>query len=141
MNGDGTVVVGVDDTPTSLRALSYAAGVAGRQGRRLVVVHVRTARPVGWGMADLAGSIDTEVELRRAQVAGLRSEAYRVAGECDIDVVFAIRVGDPLRELVAVAAEHRADAVVVGSSTRRHPARSIAARLVHYCGWPVTVVP
>jgi hypothetical protein len=39
-DGPKVILVGVDDSVTSLRAGAYAAGLARRQGARLVVVYV-----------------------------------------------------------------------------------------------------
>jgi nucleotide-binding universal stress UspA family protein len=38
----GTTVVGIDGSPTSLRAGAYAAGEVRRTGARILVVHVLT---------------------------------------------------------------------------------------------------
>ena len=142
-DGPGAVVVGVDESPTSLRALDYAAGLARRQSGRLLVVHVRGVRPIGPGLDPLAVAVEAELEARRALEDELREEARRLADAGDVEVTFVLRAGDPMRELSAVADENRADVVVVGASTR--PAHrlggSLAARLVRSCGWPVTVVP
>jgi nucleotide-binding universal stress UspA family protein len=142
-DGPGAVVVGVDESPTSLHALDYAAGLARRQSGRLVVVHVRSPRPVGPGLDTLAVAVEAALEARRQVEAELRDEARRLAEHCDVEVTFVLRVGDPVRELSAVADEQHADVVVVGASTRpaHRLAGSLAARLVRSCGWPVTVVP
>ena len=39
-DGPKVILVGVDDSVTSLRAGAYAAGLARRQGARLVIVYV-----------------------------------------------------------------------------------------------------
>lgn len=51
--------------------------------------------------------------------------------------------GDPFRQLCAVAADVRADAIVAGASEHlaRRLAGSLAVRLVRAGKWPVTVVP
>ena len=51
--------------------------------------------------------------------------------------------GDPYHELRRVADEVRADAVVVGASTKagHRLVGSLAVRLVKAGRWPVTVVP
>ncbi|MGY1714799.1 MULTISPECIES: universal stress protein [Geodermatophilus] len=143
-DGPGAVVVGVDESPTSLRALDYAAGLARRQSGRLVVVHVRSLRPVGPGLDALAPvAVQAALEARQATEDDLRAEARRIAEQGDVEVTFVLRVGEPMRELSAVADQQHADVVVVGASTRpaHRLAGSLAARLVRSCGWPVTVVP
>ena len=142
-DGPGAVVVGVDESPTSLRALDYAAGLARRQSGRLVVVHVRSLRALGPGLDTLGVAVVAELEGRQALEEDLRAEARRLAQQGDVEVTFVLRTGDPVRELSAVADEQHADVVVVGASTRpaHRLAGSLAARLVRSCGWPVTVVP
>ncbi|MGY1814024.1 universal stress protein [Blastococcus sp. SYSU D00820] len=139
----GTVVVGVDDSPTSLRALAYAAGVARRLGGRLVVVHVRTVHSVGPELDPLGVAVQAAHEAREQLEAEIREEAARLAQDTGMDVRFLLRTGDPLRELTAIADREQADVVVVGASTRpaHRLAGSLGARLVRSSGWPVTVVP
>lgn len=59
-DGPRLVVVGVDGSRTSLRARAYAAGVARRQGARLVVAYVAT--PSVWTptMSDPLGAAQIE---------------------------------------------------------------------------------
>ena len=46
--GVGVLVVGVDGTPTSLRAAAYAAGLARRQRSRLIIVYARKQPAAFW---------------------------------------------------------------------------------------------
>jgi nucleotide-binding universal stress UspA family protein len=143
-DGPTSIVVGVDGTPTSLRALSHALGLARRQHARLVAVHVRdypTAAAVEW---DTCG--DAAVAAQRAGdllEAELRAEVRQYADEWGVPWQFVARRGDPVRELEAVAQECRADALVVGTSAGigHKIAGSIPRRLVRRSGAPVTVVP
>jgi nucleotide-binding universal stress UspA family protein len=145
-DGHGTVVVGVDGTPTSHRALAYAAGQVRRQRGRLVVVYVRSyagGRGFDAGLinqadmatAALVGQEEIEAELR-AEVAHL-AETWRIPSR------LVLATGDPVKELARIADREHADSLVVGSSARigHRLAGSIAIRLVRHCGWPVTVVP
>jgi nucleotide-binding universal stress UspA family protein len=142
---DTTVVTGVDGSPTSLRAVAYAVGVARRLGAGLVLVYVREPMPAA---AAIGAGLDPHalVSVRQVQDAvqrelGRTVEQLAVTGGPPTE--FVVRVGNPFRELTALARERRADAVVVGAST--HPghrvAGSLAARLVRAGEWPVTVVP
>jgi nucleotide-binding universal stress UspA family protein len=138
-DGPRSILVGVDGSDTSLRAGSYAAGLARRQGAELVVLFVRTTGAAG-ARADLL------VAAREAQdqvVAELRETARTRSAELNLRVSFHERRGNPYTELVKLADELRVDAVVVGASTQagHRFVGSLAARLVRQARWPVTVVP
>ena len=78
---------------------------------------------------------EESAELRRLVLSG--AENAGIAAE------FVTANGDPFNELVRVADEMRADAVVVGASSQagHRLIGSIALRLVRAGRWPVTVVP
>ena len=63
-DGPGAIVVGVDGTPTSLRALAYAAGMARRQRAQLIAVYVRS--PMRTPVA-LSGWVDAGIVAAEAQ--------------------------------------------------------------------------
>jgi nucleotide-binding universal stress UspA family protein len=73
----------------------------------------------------------------------MRLRAETVAAELGISVTFRAARGDPYSEIVRIADEVRADAIVVGAS--KHAGHrfvgSLAVRLVRAGKWPVTVVP
>ncbi|MFG1925428.1 universal stress protein [Cryptosporangium sp. NPDC048952] len=148
-DGPGTIVVGIDDSPSALRALAYAAGLARRNGSPLVAVHVRGAGPsvLSWGSCAPidASSLLTQAayEGRDAVETALRDEVGQLAKSWGIRIEFVVRDGERLKELAAVADAYHADAVIVGASTRlgSRLAGSLAVRLVRQRNWPVTVVP
>jgi nucleotide-binding universal stress UspA family protein len=139
-DGPQVILVGVDDSVTSLRAAAYAAGLARRQSARLFVIYVRSASTMAalapLGAASMRQALDeTSDDLRRRVVEG-----SQVIG---IGIEFVTADGEPFAELVRVADEIRADAVVVGASTQagHRVIGSIAVRLVRAGRWPVIVVP
>ena len=140
-DGPRVVLVGVDGTRTSLRAASYAAGLARRQGAGLVVVFVSSpAAYAGLITGVVAGAVQqTHDEL----AAELRQECRRGAEELGLPVTFLCRRGDAYTELCKAADESRADLVVVGSSEQagHRLVGSVATRLVRAGRWPVIVVP
>ena len=135
------IVVGVDGTPTSMRAGAFAAGLARRQRAHLVVVFV--AAPSAWLPVGLPGLVYAQQETFDALAADLRQQARRGAEDLGIPMVFRYRHGDPYLQLYQVADEVRADMVVVGASTGlcHRVARSTGARLMRARRWPVVVVP
>ena len=111
-----------DGSAASKRALAYAAGLARRADRWLVIVRtwrwdVRMAERTRWLRAELA---DTDL------------------GGLDIEIV--PRIGDPVRELIRAAAERRTDALVIGASRRFTPV-PMTARMVRRVTCPAVVVP
>ena len=139
-DGPKVLVVGVDGSVTSMRAGSYAAGLARRQRSRLVVLYV--ANP--GGLIDLAPGGGAAIRRATDEIAeNLRQQVLERSAEFDIPITFRVESGDPYAELVRVADEVRADGVIVGASTQagHRFAGSIAIRLVKHGRWPVTVVP
>lgn len=141
-DGPGTIVVGVDGSETSWRAAAYAVGLARRQRRssRLVFVHV--ARPSG------VSALVPEVlpQLRGAEETirhGIEATLASGLADSGIEWELRTRTGSPSAEIEKIALAVRADAVVVGASTRagHRIAGSVAVRLVRAKRWPVVVVP
>ncbi len=139
-DGPRVLVVGVDGSTTSLRAGSYAAGLARRQGAHLVVVYVSRRG----GMAGMApGGVAMMQQAEDEHVEELRGLLAERAAELGLSVTFRVETGDPYAQLVRVADEVAADGVVVGASQQagHRFAGSIAVRLAKSGRWPVTVVP
>ncbi|MFE9025648.1 universal stress protein [Streptomyces iakyrus] len=122
-DGPKVIVAGVDGSDSSLRAASYAAGLARRQH----------AAPVA----------ETTDEIAEDLVAQIREAAERLKGIFEVRWEFHTFRGDPYNGLVTAADELKADAVVVGASEQagHRIVGSVAVRLVKAGRWPVTVVP
>ena len=137
------ILVGVDDTTTSLRAASYAAGLARRQGAKVTAVFVAPIASFGAatpGGAELAAA---QRESVRQTADSLRHRAEEGARDLGIPLTFIVAEGDAYAEIRRIADEIRADAVVIGASTKagHRLIGSLAVRLVRAGRWPVTVVP
>jgi nucleotide-binding universal stress UspA family protein len=143
-DGPKVILVGVDDTVTSQRAAAYAAGLARRQHARLVVVYVAQTSPMlGASAVAAPGAVVAEEQALDEEAASLRDRTTEAADRIGIPVTFIAARGEPYHEIKRIADEVRADAVVVGASTRANHRLigSIAVRLVRAGRWPVTVVP
>ncbi len=140
--GDGPrlVLVGVDGSDTSLRAGAYAAGLTRRQNARLVCLFVRTTSPL---IAASPAAISAMREATESVANELRELLEVEAANLGIDAIFVDREGNPFTEIVRLADELRADAVVIGASSKagHRFVGSLAVHLVKAARWPVTVVP
>ena len=123
-----------------MRAGAYAAGMARREGARLVCLYVRPFSAVS-GIG--AGAAVSMQEAHDSVAAELRQIVEEQAARLGIDVVLVERDGNPFAEIVKLADEIKADAVIVGASTKagHRFVGSLAVHLVRVSRWPVTVVP
>jgi nucleotide-binding universal stress UspA family protein len=139
-DGPSLIIAAVDGSDTSLRAGAYAAGLARRQGSKLAVLFVHN---VGSFARSVPGAIPAMNEANRMTAAELRETIEEQAKRLGLDATFYEREGNPFNEVVALADELRADAVIVGASTQagHRFVGSLALHLVRATRWPVTVVP
>jgi nucleotide-binding universal stress UspA family protein len=139
-DGPRVIVAAVDGSTTSLRAASYAAGLARRQSAELVVVFVNS----GSALANLipeAGLLADDAQ--RAVADDLRRQVVDGATRVGIRARFVEVKGDAYSEISRICVEVLADAVIVGASTSagHRIVGSLGVRLVRAGRWPVTVVP
>ena len=142
-DGPTSILVGVDGSTTSLRAASYAAGLARRQGARVTAVFVGPIASLAAATPAGAGVAVAKHEAFSQTAEEMRQRAEEAAQELGIAITFIAAEGDPFIELRRIADETRADAVVVGASAHagHRFVGSLAVRLVRAGRWPVTVVP
>ena len=140
-DGPRVILSGVDGSPTAMRAGAYAAGLARRQGSRLVVVYV--AAPSMWAGVSPGPAAAAQERLFDDLIGELRGQIQVRAAEIGVPVTFVVRRGDAFTELRDAATEVQADMVVVGASEHagHRLIGSVASRLVRAGRWPVTVVP
>jgi nucleotide-binding universal stress UspA family protein len=138
--GSRVILVGVDGSTTSLRAATYACGLARRERCRLVVVHVISAGAWAWAMPGGGAVLQRIAEELDAE---LQTEIRRMAEDAGVPVSVVSRLGHPSYCLPSIADEIQADVVVVGASSQMHSrlGGSLATRLIRLNRWPVTVVP
>jgi nucleotide-binding universal stress UspA family protein len=140
--GDGPylILVGVDGSDTSMRAGAYAAGLARRQGSRLVCLYVRGAHVLSAAGAEAVGYIE---DAQDAVAAEIQQSIVANSARLGIDVTLQVREGNPFTEIVRLADERHPDAVVVGASMQagHRIIGSLATHLVRSARWPVIVVP
>ena len=107
------ILVAVDSSPHSARAVDGAVDLARSGGGHLTLVSVGTF-PTLWPSAYLVPV--TEAELERSARASIDEAARRVPD----DVVFTpmVRLGVPAEEIMAAAREGRHDLIVMGARGR-----------------------
>lgn len=138
-DGPSRILVAIDNSDASLRAGAYAAGLARRQGSRIVCLFVGEISPL---VSALPSATGATIEMNHAIAEQIRATVIEQAPRLGLDVTFVETSGDPFTEIARVADEFRVDAVVVGASSGGHRrVGSVAARLVKAARWPVTVVP
>jgi nucleotide-binding universal stress UspA family protein len=139
-DGPAVLLVAVDGSDTSLRAGAYAAGMARRERARLICLYVRPYTAVA-GIG--AGAVVSMQEAQDEIAADLRQQVETQAARLGLRAEFVERSGNPYAEIVRLADEVRADAVIVGASTKagHRFIGSLAVHLVKASRWPVTVVP
>jgi nucleotide-binding universal stress UspA family protein len=139
-DGPSLIVAAVDGSTTSLRAGAYAVGLARRQHSELVVITVTTTP----AMASLSADAGTVLAQSAHELAAdMHEQAREYLRLLEMEARLVTVHGDPYIEIVHLADDLRADAVVVGASMKagHRFVGSLAVRLIKAGKWPVTVVP
>lgn len=141
-----TILVGVDASDSSTRAVRHAARLSAGADTTLVVAHV-----IHWSPFTFNTPMENEERhLRRTEEIAQAEEHIiapmaKIADEAGLTVRTEIRHGQPARTLVALAQEAGADQIVVGRTgdSGFHDAvfGSVVGRLAQTSPIPVTVVP
>lgn len=134
------ILLGIDGSDSSLRALAYAVGMAKRMDALLLAVHVQPMmlhRFNDQAVVELLASSQAELAEE------LRKEVTRACSDADVLFVFFVERGDPMTVLRRLARSAGVDALLVGASSQalHRVLPSIGSRLVRAARWPVTVVP
>jgi nucleotide-binding universal stress UspA family protein len=133
------IIVGVDGSEASLRAVTWAAELAGWTGGEIVAVHV-----VGL-LTHLADDSVAPSAEHSGEVAAQLEQWCRPLADAHVAYRSVLIDGDPVSSLLRAARDEDADLVVVGArGTGGYPGLvlgSTSQQLVHQADRPVTVVP
>jgi len=137
---DHPVVVGYHGSAPSRNALAYAAGLARRLGRTLLVAYITSPALF---CEPLTGQVIAPVRDSSETHRWLLAELDEVCDRTGLDVCIVTRQGSPARELAAAADEFHADALVIGAPGHvwHHLAGSVPGWLARHAHCPVIVVP
>jgi nucleotide-binding universal stress UspA family protein len=135
----GTIVLAVDGSRSSDRAVDYAGRLAKEAGSRIVAVHVKEIM-AGRAAGPVHVDEDEILDKVRGQIKQLTDDGI----EAEIQVASTM-TGGPAHIIADAAAKESADVIITG--TRGHTALagvllgSVAQRLLHLAGCPVLVIP
>lgn len=140
--GHGPVIVGVDLSEHCSAAAKFAAGLAARLGRSLVLAHGTPAFKWGVSYVPPASMQQLQTQTREAAVTRLREWATTKGLEAADMHVF---MGDPVKQLIELAHARDAALLVTGSRMlgpiERLLMSSTSSELAASARCPVAVVP
>ena len=135
----GTIVLAVDGSEPSDRAVEYAGRLAKESGSRIVAVHVKEIM-AGRAAGPVHVDEDEILDKVREQIKHLNDDGIKA----ELQVTSSM-TGGPAHIIADAAEKESADVIVTG--TRGHTALagvflgSVAQRLLHLASCPVLVVP
>jgi nucleotide-binding universal stress UspA family protein len=141
------ILVGVDGSGHSRRALSWAMREAAHHNVPLTVMTVRPtpvrpATEIYWNVPDLPDR-SFDPEIARTALQKMVDEVAEDLGEAPPEVIVTVTTGDPAEELIQASQD--ADMLVVGSRGNGVFAKlllgSVSSKVTHHAASPVVVVP
>jgi nucleotide-binding universal stress UspA family protein len=136
------ILVPVDFSDSSARALRHAVKLAGEWGGSLTIVHVVPA-DYGWLGIGREESRDLDRSMQKQAADRLRAFANEYIGD-NVAADLEVRIGHPAEEIVAAANELKCDSIVL--STRgltgldRYLIGSVADRVARLAPCPVILI-
>jgi nucleotide-binding universal stress UspA family protein len=136
------ILVPVDFSDSSARALQHAAKLAAESGGTLVIVHVIPAY-YGWLGVGRDESRDLDRSLQRQAADRLRAFADEHLGH-NMAADLEVRIGQPAEEIVAAARESKCNSIVLStrglSGLDRYLIGSVADRVARLAPCPVILL-
>lgn len=136
------ILVPVDFSDSSARALRHVAKRAVESGGSLIIVHVVPAN-YGWLEIGRNESRDLDRSLQRQAADRLRAFVDEIVGD-NVAAELEVRLGQPAEEIIAAARDSKCDSIVL--STRgltgldRYLIGSVADRVARLAPCPVVLV-
>lgn len=138
-----TILVPVDFSDTSERALDYAVDLAKPLGATVVVMHSYELPVYGFPDGAFVATVEMATRIMNGAQAGLDAEVEKHKG-AGVAMKTVLRQGIPVDEVHSVADEVNADLIVVGTHGRRGLARallgSVAENVIRTSSRPVLAI-
>jgi nucleotide-binding universal stress UspA family protein len=135
------ILVPVDGSPGSKRALDHAIALAGALGGEIEILNVQSPVP---GDAALFVSDDTVKDYHRAEAKKALAPAIRRLEKAGVPFTQHVCVGPPGRTIAQFANESKCDRIVMGTRGLGQPLGfflgSAASKVIELAKAPVTVV-
>ncbi len=133
------LLVAYDGSKQSEKAYNLALDLATRLGVKMIVLSV--ARPPEPPVAvELQAVLDSATEYYEAHFKSMKEDADKLG----VEVTFQVRAGHPAEQIVRMASEEKADAIIMGhrgeSFLQRWLLGSVAKRVLDYAHCTVMVV-
>lgn len=137
------ILVAVDFSACSKKALQYAAAFAEQFKARLLVLHVVELYPIDYVFGVTTDTAESKRLLQRAE-AELARLSRQYPRRRRMGIQTSVRLGKPYQEIVKAAREHRAQLVIMGThgytGFLHFQLGSTAERVVRAAPCPVLVV-
>jgi nucleotide-binding universal stress UspA family protein len=118
------LLVPIDFTETSDRALDYAVALAKKLGAKITVMHAYELPIYGFPDGALVATVDVATRISQAAQEGLTA-AVEKRKSSGVEMRAILRDGPPVEEIATVAEDVKADLVVLGTHGRRGLRRAI----------------
>ncbi len=137
------ILVAIDFSETSERALAFAIELARKVGASITVLHVYQIPIYGFPDGALIAGPEVAARLASAAQESLDATMARHRG-CDVELTPMLREGVAWEEIGAAADEVKADMLVIGTHGRRGLARallgSVAENVIRTVALPVLTI-
>jgi nucleotide-binding universal stress UspA family protein len=137
------ILVPVDFSDASARALRHAAGLAAESGGSLIIVHVVPA-DYGWLGIGRDESRELDRSLQRQAADRLRAFVDEHVGD-NLAADLEVRIGRAAEEIVMAATESKCDSIVIAThgltGLDRYLIGSVADRVARLASCPVFLIP
>ncbi|RDB41968.1 universal stress protein [Halomonas sp. DQ26W] len=141
-----TILVPVDGSETSQRAVDAARELTGAGGAEVILLSVAVDRDVMPSELMATGHISSKniQDERRQQAAGIAQQAARTLQDAGITAKDEVATGDPAHCIIERARELNAPLVIIGrrglTGFRELLMGSVSNKVVHYADCPVLVI-